>query len=275
MLFQNHQINNELDAYLLGFFYADGTITDFSYGKYRLFSIALSEKDKDFLQWICDVINENLNKNYTLKYNKKTKSYKLTVGDGLFVQKLLSLGIVHNKTYEENDSIFINIPNEYKRDFIRGYFDGDGSIMIDKNNKARLNIVSLNNTLMSSMYIYIQQFFNVGKLKKEDWYLRIVFSGNPSVKNFLDWLYNNSNYYMQRKYDIYLKIPIRKNKYNYKCIYPSKIKGKYIVYINNNNKREYLGLFDTIYDALIIYNDKAKQYNKETQNYIGEEIYAI
>ena len=71
MLFQNHQINNELDAYLLGFFYADGTITDFSYGKYRLFSIALSEKDKDFLQWICDVINENLNKNYTLKYNKK------------------------------------------------------------------------------------------------------------------------------------------------------------------------------------------------------------
>lgn len=79
---------------------------------------------------------------------------------------------------------------------------------------------------------------------------------------------------MKRKHDIYLKIPVRKNKYNYKCIYPSKIKGKYIVFINNNNKREYLGLFDTIYDALIIYNEKAKQYNKEIQNYIGEEIYA-
>lgn len=273
-MFKNNLINNELDAYLLGFFYADGTITGFSCGKYRLFSITVAEKDKEYLQWICNTINEKLNKNYSLKYNENTKSYKISIGDGLFIQKLISLGIVHNKTYEENDSIFINIPDNYKRHFIRGYFDGDGSIIIDKNNKARLNIVSLNNSLMFSIYQYIQKFFNVGKLKKENYYLRIVFSGNPSVKGFLDWLYDDANFYMKRKYNVYQAIPVRNKKYNYKNIKPSRNKEKYIVSISHNNINEYLGTFSTIYDALMIYNDKAREYNKEPQLYTGENLYA-
>lgn len=271
MLFQNNYVVNELEAYLLGFFYADGSVTGYKYGAYRVFSITLAEKDKDFLQWICNVINDDLNTKYELKYNIKTKSYKLNICKKEFIEKIINLGIIHNKTYEENDYIFLNVPNELKKHFIRGYFDGDGCICFDNKNKARINIVSLNWNLLLSIYKYIQTYFNFGQLKKDDKYLRIIFSGNRSSRIFLKWLYNDSNYYLQRKYEKYLQIPIFEKKTRYVGII--KYHNKYKVSICYENQREYLGLYDTVLECVQKYNQEAIKHNVSIQEYKGEEIY--
>ena len=77
MIFTNNQVQNELEAYLLGLFYADGYITGFSYNKWRNFGIALKENaDNIPLPQLKKHNYKNLqlrNGHYTVKiyYNRK------------------------------------------------------------------------------------------------------------------------------------------------------------------------------------------------------------
>ena len=148
-MFDNNQVSNELESYLLGFFYADGCISKYECNSYRMFFVALSEKDKQYLQWMTDIINKSLGTSYELKYVKQNKSYKLSVYRKDFINNLVRLGISNNKTYEDNSFVFDNVPDDLKRHFIRGYFDGDGSISFyKKKDRCQINLISLNNKLI-------------------------------------------------------------------------------------------------------------------------------
>lgn len=191
---------------MLGFLYADGSVNQFRFGKYRILSVGLSEKDRDYLQMIVDIFNQNYNKNYVIKEYIKNKSCKFVFCLCKPIQQLISLGIHHNKTYENDDFIFLNVPDEFKRHFVRGYFDGDGSIGI-YHGKATIGFVSLNNKLLSTMLDYFHSIGFRGTIRMDGKYTRLYFSGNPSCKNFLDWLYHDANIYMSRKYQMYQQIP--------------------------------------------------------------------
>lgn len=277
-LFMEDRIHTELEAYLLGLFYADGSVSHFSYGAYRLFSITLKAEDKNFLQKICDIINKELGTNYTIKFQEKTNSYKLTICKKTFVQRLVFHGIIPNKTYSFDNSLFINLYDELKPHFIRGYFDGDGSVYITKENKAVLNIVSYNKNIIESIFIYYYTKFGVGFIKEEyseknnNYYYRFCLSGNKSVKAFGDFIYKNcTTVFMLRKRKIFESIAVHKTKNMY--IGLSKYFNKVKVEISNNNKKYYLGLFPTVKEALEKYNEKAKELNKPIQIYKGEELY--
>ena len=213
-LFQDKQVSNELEAYLLGFFYADGCVHN------NTFSIALAEKDKDFLQWILDILNNVLNTAYVLRYNEKTKSYKFTISNRNFVEKLMSLGIVPHKTYENSDFVFKNIPDNFKWHFIRGYFDGDGCICysqrnyIDKRNQKEytqkymiVSIVGTNDFLLSLSNILknyginfkMTKTSNTGKAKE------IRLTKKNEIKKFYDYIYNNCSVKLERKYSKFIE----------------------------------------------------------------------
>ena len=269
-MFDNNQVTNEIEAYILGFLYADGCITDYSYDKYRVLSIALSQIDKDYLQQLCDIFNNELGKQYTIKHSQNTCSYRLTIANTVLIQNLIKLGITHQKTYENSSFVFDNVPTHLKQHFIRGYFDGDGTIGIYKN-KCQIGFVSLNQKLLQSIldYLHNDLNFNFGKLRLDAKCYRLCLAGNVSCKTFADWLYENATIYMQRKYDIAQQIKPQPQKlYHHLNWY--KHNQKWGISIRHNNHKEYLGCFPTIKECIEIYNKKAIEYGLPIQIYKGE-----
>lgn len=275
-LFQGNQVSNELEAYLIGFFYADGCVSKFEHDAYRTFRVTLSEKDRDYLQWIADVINEHLHTTYSLKYISSNKAYSLSVYKSEFIKHLVNLGITKNKTYENDAFVFNNIPIDLRRHFIRGYFDGDGSISFyQKKNRCHVGIVSLNHQLISAIQEYVYDIFRFGTIRIDRQYSRYQICGNVSTRKFLDWLYIDANYYMQRKYNKYLQIPQKhhRNIYTGICKERRSPNNIYNVKIYYNGKQHYLGSFNTVIEAVKAYNLEAEKYGVEKQEYKGEELY--
>ena len=115
-------ILNEKSAYWLGFFYADGYVR-MKDGKSGELKLKLKDTDKchieKFLKHIeCD-------KPIKCGVDNKSKFCSVTVYSNLLVNKLFELGCFNNKTQK------IRLPNlesNLMNHFVRGYFDGDGSI---------------------------------------------------------------------------------------------------------------------------------------------------
>lgn len=104
-------------AYLLGYTYADGSMDR---KKYR---IRFASKDKDMLELVARLVESD--KPITKNSNKNGSWYEFNIQNKTIYGDLRSLGIFPNKSLTMR---MPNIPQEYKLDFIRGYFDGDGSI---------------------------------------------------------------------------------------------------------------------------------------------------
>lgn len=108
-------------AYVLGFFIADGSLTVNPRGsKYLDFHIT----DGDLLF----KIRRSLGSNHKIRekvLSCQKKVYRLQIGSKKMFGDLLKLGVKPRKTgYEKMP----NVPNDYFRDFLRGYFDGDGNV---------------------------------------------------------------------------------------------------------------------------------------------------
>lgn len=273
-MFDSIQVKNEQEAYLLGFLYADGSIHNFSCGKYRVLSIALQEKDQLFLQKICDIFNKELNKEYHLKYYEKTKSYRISICDGKTIQNLIALGITHNKSYENNSFVFNNIPNDLKNHFIRGFFDGDGSVgvYLKKNTKTPSlsgNIVSNNEKLLVSIQTFLKENNVNTSLQTEGKHFRLRFAGNKNRKQFREFLYANSTLFLKRKKEIFFsQDPLPAKKYTG----ITKRRNKFFAVINYDNKHHSVGFFNTVLEAINAYNTEAIIHNKQIQEYKGESL---
>lgn len=114
-------ISNEKEAYIMGYLLADGYILDRPF--YRL-GMTLAMKDEAILKEIRDYISPEI----PLKIDRG--KIKLDVCRKEIVENLLKLGMQPNKTGKS-----IKIPKmkkELVRHFIRGYFDGDGALIQDR-----------------------------------------------------------------------------------------------------------------------------------------------
>lgn len=104
----------------------------------------------------------------------------------------------------------IGVPQELIHHFLRGFFDGDGSIYYDKaylkghpGNRPQFTI---NITSTLPMVEWIVDLVGFGRIAKENrrektWYY--VQSGNIKVKKFCDFIYKDAHIYMERKYQLY------------------------------------------------------------------------
>lgn len=150
----NHDV-----AYVLGFTLADGCIyidnkvrydkngnRSSKAGKY---SIAWSSIDREVLEYIksCFKTDQPLNERKKWYYRKYEHLYDakpawvLCIHSKEIVFDIMSLGITPKKS---KTCVFdLGIPDEYMPDYIRGYFDGDGSIgEYEVKNKEATNLRS-------------------------------------------------------------------------------------------------------------------------------------
>lgn len=122
------EINTHDKAYWLGFIYADGFITKKTNGS-PVFGLTLGEKEP------LEKLNSCLGSNKPIKEYKKTNSYsgnsveyKLAFCSPKMVEDLERWGCVENKTFKLKFPTFLS--EELMPHFIRGYFDGDGSVFL-------------------------------------------------------------------------------------------------------------------------------------------------
>ena len=133
-------INTKEKAYILGLLYADGCNST----EINTVRLLLTEQDKDLLLQISKIIfidekplifrrgGEFVYK--SKKYLRKN-SYCFTINNKHISDKLNKLGLIKNK------SLTLEFPtwlcSSLYSHFIRGYFDGDGCISIDKKDKCK------------------------------------------------------------------------------------------------------------------------------------------
>lgn len=192
-------------AYILGFIAADGCIIDRSKSTGdKVLSIALGEKDYSHLEKIRDELapNKKIWK-YTKKIGKNEHLiYYLRIGSRYICDKLMEIGIYHRKSKTLKLPI---IPDKYTNHFVRGYFDGDGSFGVYKN-QERVSIASgskefledINKIIHSECDLGIKNIV-YGKSSKA-YYL--IYHTLDAIK-FCDWMYKNSALYLDRKYEKY------------------------------------------------------------------------
>lgn len=204
-------VNTEEKAYILGFICADGHIE-----KDRL-NITVSIKDRDILE----KIRYAMHSNHPIKEVQRTNPYnktnrenlillELMIGSVELVKPLFNMGLTTNKTYTLNGDILKYIPKYLIRNFLRGYFDGDGNVFFGRRYssgyKYNVNICGNEDFLLKSFQVY---FPSNNKLYK-DLYSRQCYvwkiSQKDKVRDFMYYLYYNSSIFLQRKYNEFRKI---------------------------------------------------------------------
>lgn len=213
-LFKNSKINNEIDAYLFGLIYADGYITGKRYDRYYTLGITFSSKDEIHLHEINKHLHGNISNSIvflkeTKKNYKTTRLIKCSID---LVNTLIELGISPNKTHTHT-KVWENVDSKLYNHFIRGFFDGDGTICMGKGDKKyRCGFVGKNEYLFEWLSITLSHNLNKNinyKLDKSSNCFRIQLSGNPSCKNFGTFLYKESTLFLKRKKDLFDSIPVK------------------------------------------------------------------
>lgn len=190
-------------AYILGFITADGCIAKNKYS-YKLY-FSIHEKDKDLLEKIRKILAPK-NK---YSYYKKEKMYHFSFTSTEMYNDLMKLGITPRKTFSVKPP---QVPKEFIRDYLRGYIDGDGCINIFKRKDSKKEMPALR--IIGNMEIskYIRSTFNKVANSKLNIYKTYSKYGNEmdnllyTCKNavkILDFLYENSTIYLDRKYKKY------------------------------------------------------------------------
>ena len=132
------KIDTESKAYFLGLLYADGC----HYKKTRQISIELSATDKDILEKMKVAFSSNhpLSSWYRITPVSKTNNqyFTLRMSNEHFSKKCEELGLVERKSLILKPPTEEQVPTNLIHHFIRGYFDGDGSItlILDKTQRA-------------------------------------------------------------------------------------------------------------------------------------------
>lgn len=201
-------IDTEDKAYTLGFIYADGHVGD------KEVKIAIKSSDIDILNKIKSSMNGSFNIGISISSNSfgVCEVARLSFSNSHTIHRLREIGIKNNKTI---DCDFPTLDNSLIKHFIRGYMDGDGSFSkyrsCDGYNRYSFSFVGTESFLDGLRTKIIENGFNVStesskRFPTTNCCYSIKGSGKKNTISFLDWIYSDSNIYLDRKYDKYLSI---------------------------------------------------------------------
>jgi len=107
-------------AYVLGFIFADGCLVQHKNGYHGL---DITSKDMRHLR----LIRQQLSAEH--KIGKKERGYRIQIRNRKICSDLISLGLIARKSKRVR---FPKIPKAFFSHFVRGLFDGDGSVFVWK-----------------------------------------------------------------------------------------------------------------------------------------------
>lgn len=180
-------VTTEMGAYILGWIASDGSL------KRNGWCISINEKDISILEKIKNAIDPNLK----ITHQKLKRMVSLTVNSIEMSNDICSLlKISYGK--KSNLVKFPDIREDLKRHFLRGYFDGDGSITCCMEKLYPYATIRSNSY---SMLESISSLFNTPFIMCDNNTL-LSYSGLNAL-DFLGKIYENSSIHMTRKYEEY------------------------------------------------------------------------
>jgi len=208
-----NNINTEEKAYWLGFLYADGCIAD-SDGTKRL-QTSLKSEDYEHLHKLKKSLKSTHPIHFRIIKSGKMQGKKycsLFIRTNELCNALIKLGCTPRKSLTLE---FPELPKNLIPHFIRGYFDGDGSVFISKEKHWRSGKIS---EVIHYRFVGTENF-----LKKVDeninlkGYLQkikgskafeLAYKRDKKLKPFYDYLYSKASIFLERKkliFDTYLQ----------------------------------------------------------------------
>lgn len=223
----NHDIFNVIDsekkAYLLGFYFADGHLQG------SRLTISVSEKDEEIINLFQKSICKYYKKTRTKPFLNKKTNYtskpmvSITFNSKEIAQTLTQYGMGERKTYETKSN-FSFIPNNLMIHFIRGYFDGDGTVCCVKTSKKytlisgeekryevtnyNWNIISHNKEPLLIIKSVLEENYEIRPNILEDKRGNFLIEINKKEDFFKmrDILYADAHFYLSRKREKYFSI---------------------------------------------------------------------
>lgn len=204
-------INTEEKAYILGFICADGCVN----AKQHKISFALQDSDYALLESIRTAMNSThpvkrhlIRKNPYTKTNRQTLyQCTLCINGKELVQPLVALGLANNKTYTLSSDVIKCVPEHLIKHFLRGYFDGDGSIMWGKKYssgyKYLIQVAGNQEFLLNTFQKYFPSACGLYKYKTSKQCFAWKIADKKKVLEFLNYIYSDAKIYLNRKYKIY------------------------------------------------------------------------
>lgn len=166
------------------------------------YAVRICSNDRDIIEWLhaklCvgNKIYKQGDNGYLLKY-RNAESIKYMIDNGLTERKSLTLK-------------FPQIPDEYIGDFIRGYFDGDGSIILRKtkyNTYAQASFTCASKEFLDGLKDKLldngieSHIYKDGRATNNSYYLRII--KRSELELLFDLMYSNNVCYtkLERKFE--------------------------------------------------------------------------
>lgn len=192
-------INTEDKAYFLGLMYADGNVSSDK----GTWSIKLQERDIIILEKFNACIQYN--KPLSLILAKETthqNQFCIHSSNTNLIHDLIKQGCIPAKSLILQFPTEEQVPKEFQRHFIRGYFDGDGSSRYS-NKKCYWKVLGTLDFVESIKNILIQEVgVNNTKITKSG-NIYIYQTGNfKNVFDIREWLYKDATVYLERKYQL-------------------------------------------------------------------------
>ncbi|MBU0633806.1 MAG: hypothetical protein KKB82_03920 [Candidatus Omnitrophica bacterium] len=188
-------------AYVLGLIITDGCVS-----KAGVISLCINDKE------LLEKVKKTMNSEHQIKPSKHQKNlYYFHFARDRITKDLEKLGVVPRKSLTVK---FPDIPQEYLSDFIRGVFDGDGSVFFDKrrpNFPLRSKFVSGSEDFIEGLHVSLKLLGmperTVYKQKtKNGWNYMFIYDHKDSIKLF-GILYKNiqNGLFLERKYKRFLE----------------------------------------------------------------------
>lgn len=197
-----------LVGWVLGWFMSDGFVQK----KDNSFGIRLSKKDTGVLNLLRQFFEYTGPLLESKTYLKKTKKWYegiiLKMTSRHLKEKLITFGIVSGKSTKERfPAVIWEANDEIKKQFIKGIFEGDGSIIIASQTAFQIVgtkelLHSIQQHMMKTLQLRKTKIAVNGGSKKNHFCLR--YSGKLQCMRIFDWLYADSQWHLERKYQKYL-----------------------------------------------------------------------
>lgn len=192
-------VDTEQKAYFLGLLYADGNVC--IKNKRKRVQITLQNEDAYIIQSFCDAIGYKGN-----LYNDRGKYSKIILYSDKMAEDLIKIGCTPVKSLTLQFPDRHKLPEEFQRHFIRGYFDGDGCVTVNKTGSYIYSFTSTESFTDSLRVILKQYNIDISPFQRRykdninsagSAYLR----GKNVTLKFYEYLYKNASVYLNRKHD--------------------------------------------------------------------------
>lgn len=209
-------IDCEEKAYMLGFFYADGSNWD-----NKRISIGLKSDDHYMVEKFCSLFYDEQNskgrvkKYFRRKYREKTNDWYegeisiLSIYSRKIAEQFTKLGCHPKKTFNMSFPEWLDV--KYYNSFILGFFDGDGCITYDESSSTKTKSFKINMVATSVFVSHIKKILDemcgvnfriFPHAESGDKGISIIsLSGNRVVSRVMKFLYQNSLFYLNRKHE--------------------------------------------------------------------------